>query len=140
MPDFRRFTNVDDLLDDGIENNSDIATKLASNVPPAPPPDETSIRIREETLSKVEAEESLTRLRQRKSSYSRYGVILGVILSLAGIISSIHPSEILVEHARIRYLATTHELVSPFRARIYGVSLAAIGIALVAFSLYRPKS
>jgi hypothetical protein len=133
----RRRTTVEDLLDDGIENASDLG-KAPVDAPL--PPDPAVLRKRSETLARVKAEHAAQLSATRRKSFSVFGVLLGLLIAAGGCALVIFPTDMQVEHSRIRYLPTVREHVTPARARLYGSVGLAFGLVLVVYSLYRPRS
>ena len=133
----RRRTTVEDLLDDGIENTSDLGkVPLDASLPSDP----AALRKRSETLARVKAEHAAELSTTRRKSLSVFGVLLGLLIAAGGCILVIFPADMRVEHSRIRYLPTVSEHVTPARSRLYGSAGLAFGLVLVVYSLYRPRS
>ena len=139
MRDFRRFTNVEDLLDDGVENNSDLPKSRPDQDDHTATTDPESVHIQSQGLEKNRLEDSATSKAINQKSRNIYGVMLGVIFSAIGLFAAINPTEMRVEHTRMKYLPTSFEYIDKLRGRIYGSTLFVFGIAVLAFSLYRPK-
>jgi hypothetical protein len=133
----RRQTTVEDLLDDGIENASDLA-KVPLDAPL--PSDPAALRKRSETLARVKAEQAAELSTTRRKSFSVFGALLGLLIAAAGCSLVVFPADMRVEHSRIRYLPTVWEHVTPGRSRLYGSVGLAFGLVLVVYSLYRPRS
>jgi hypothetical protein len=133
----RRRTTVEDLLDDGIENASDLGKAPLDT---ARPPDPEALQKRSETLAKVKAERAAQLSATRRKSFSVFGVLLGLLVATGGCLLVMFPTDMRVEHSRIRYLPTVWEHVTPARSRLYGSVGIAFGLALVVCSLYRPRS
>ena len=133
----RRRTTAEDLLDDGIENASDLG-KLPSDA--TLPPDPAALRKRSETLARVKAEHAAEFSAARRKSFSVFGVLLGLLIAAGGGALVVFPTDMRVEHSRIKYLPTVWEHVTPARSRLYGSVGLAFGLALVVYSLYRPRS
>lgn len=141
MPrDFRRFTNVDDLLDDGIENNSDLSSRTEEASADLSETDSRALQIQANTIAKVQKEQEQDRMAQRRKDYNLFGIVLGAILAISGLGLAMHPIAMRVEHARMKYLPTVVEQVTPNRGRLYGFSLFAFGLVLIYFSGPRIKS
>jgi hypothetical protein len=132
----RRRTTVEDLLDDGIENASDLG-KLSSDT--TLPPASEAIHKRSETLARVKAERAAELGAARRTSFSAFGVLLGLLIAIGGCLLVMFPPDMRVEHSRIRYLSTVWEHVTPARSRLYGSVATAFGLVLVVYSLYRPR-
>ena len=144
MPrDFRRFTTVDDLLDDGVENNSDLAARIArcdDDRDAQPTPDDPEVlRIREETIARVDREHAKAEDAAQQQSYSIIGVVIGLSLVIPGLAVLFHPVDMLVEHRRIRYLASVFEHITVGRSIFYCSFVVFFGLAIIYFSTRRFK-
>ena len=131
----RRYTTVEDLLDDGVENFSDVkrAVGQADNATEdvlADPTAAAAIQQHRERLRK-EAE-----ARPRRRGYSGVGLLLAIAMIAGGAVMVELAPDMWVEHAR-RYTRSSVEHVTPMRARVYGVSLLLCGAALGWFSIVR---
>ena len=132
----RRHTNVADILDDGIENNSDLSSfaspadseRLGADAPLAP-------RSRE--LQRTP--EPFVRPTMRES-ISRTGVLIGVVLMLGGGLLVLLPVDMGVYHHRVMYLPSFVEHVTPFRSRVYGSAGIVMGLMVLAFSTRRHQA
>jgi hypothetical protein len=133
----RRRTTVEDLLDDGTENASDVG-KSSSDA--TIPPDPAALRKRSETLARLRADHAAELRSARRKSFSAFGVLLGLLIAAGGSALVAFPTDMRVEHSRIRYLPTVWEHVTPARSRLYGSVGLAFGLALIVYSLYRPRS
>jgi hypothetical protein len=138
MPDkdeirIRKATNLYDLLDDGIANNSDIrelveredeiTAKAAIAIAQRPAPQRGSASAPEAIVPKAR-------------SWS--GILLGMLAFVAGAAEAIHPTAMNVWHDRARYgMRPFFEHVDPERARLYGICMAIFGLGLLAYSLVR---
>ena len=137
--DLRLTTNVEDLLDDGIENNSDLVDGELLREPEGNP-DPRALEIRAATIARNRAEEALALNQFRRKNLSYLGILLALVLAISGIALILRPMEIRVEHARMKYLPTVTEHVTAARSRLYGSVLLVAGIVLLAYSLQRPRS
>jgi hypothetical protein len=133
----RRRTTVEDLLDDGIENASDLGKPSSDARLPSDP---AALRKRSETLARLRAEHAAELSTARRKSFSAFGVLLGLLIAVGGGALVLFPTDMRVEHSRIRYLPTVWEHVTPVRSRLYGSVGLAFGLSLVVYSLYRPRS
>src|SRR5690606_1934333 len=103
-------TNVADLLDDGIENNSDLTSfatpvESAHSWTDAPPIHQSHEQQREPTTpARPMARESI----------SRTGILIGVVMVLGGILLVLLPVDMGVLHHRVMYLPSFVEHVTPF--------------------------
>lgn len=128
----QRRTNIADLLDDGVENYSDLRNAAASareasepESPPAPPrqPDAERIPVR---LAPVRA--------------SRLGVLIGAGMAISCALLYLHPADFIAFHPGTRTTRLRLEHVTPERCRAYGAIGVVVGVGLLAFSLYRPRN
>jgi hypothetical protein len=134
----KRHTNVEDLLDDGVENLSHLAAlDLQPESKPAPSPEFLAIRRRTVESNRIESERNDALAYRR--AFDHFGLALGVVMALSGVALLAFPVDMIVHHARIKYLASVAEHVTPARSRIYGATLCLGGLALVGFSLHRPR-
>jgi hypothetical protein len=134
----RRRTNIADLLDDGIENGSDIGTLHAdTGDEPAGAEEEAALRTRDETLAVVRAEQAAVEAATTRRR-SPYGLFLGVLIAAAGTWLIASPVDMRVLHAHSRY-ASFLEHVTPARSRLYGTAGLIGGLVLVGCALRRPS-
>jgi len=139
MPDprdwFRRYTTVEDPLDDGIENFSDL--QGAKGIAAEPEVDPALVagkqRAREQARLEIDGADRATLRR------SALGLFLAGVMCVAGTLLIAFPVHMRVLHVAVRYVPTTIERISPMRSRLYGGSLLAAGIAVAAFAWYRPR-
>ena len=132
----QRRTNIADLLDDGIENGSD----LASGQVPA----------REAVDDEAEAGRPIAATPPRpvapapssvepaRPTVSWFGVLVGLGLVAAGVRLFVVPVDMMVYHDRMKRPSFV-EHVTPERSRIYGAAGATVGLVVFAFALYRPR-
>lgn len=135
----RRRTNVEDLLDDGVENGSDLSRYHGQAEKPPGPAEEAALVRREEMLAVVRSEQAGVSAQFRRKAISPFGAVLGVVIALAGVMLIVHPVDMHVEHRRTRYLPTIWEHVTPLRSRLYGAAGAVFGAILVGYCLRRPS-
>ncbi|MFT3898120.1 MAG: hypothetical protein QM719_10585 [Thermomonas sp.] len=133
MPDkdeirIRRTTNLYDLLDDGIANNSDIGELIH----------------REDEVAKQRSGQAMPECRSvpkspaiSRKARSWFGIILGILVSIAGAETALHPVAMEVWHDRAKYLPSFWEYVDIERARGYGICVAIFGLLLLAYSLIK---
>jgi len=136
-------TNIEDLLDDGVENGSDIRARINEEDRPSAaedgsPADEALLRKRDETLAAVRAEQAAVLAKARRRAISPGGVALGLLVVLGGIWLIADPVDMRVEHRRMYRLPTFWEHVTPARSRFYGAAGVACGLLLIGYSLRRP--
>jgi hypothetical protein len=135
-----RRTNTADLLDDGIENGSDIKPfaktedDAVEDVPKLPrvlmPTQSSPLR----DLHKQKAPEAPP----QKEPISYVGLLIGACLLVFGVVMFLYPQDVSVYHERSRYRSFL-EHVTATGSQVYAVIALLIGIALCWFSLYRPK-
>ncbi len=124
----RQHTNVEDLLDDGIANNSDLSSFATSDqsrgeLPMASPDDLPP------QSSHIEPKKSEPEPEGRDFYVAAIGaLIIGVGLDLI-----FHPVDMIVYHLR----ATEH--VTPGRSEFYGVVLILFGLVLLVYGLRKPR-
>ncbi len=127
----RRVTTLYDLLDDGIENGSDLA-KIADLK-------RDSLEERPERLNSPPND-----ARSANSSpdgrRSWFGILLGLALSVAGASVALWPSSMMVWHHRIMYLPSVVEYVTASTARGYGIVVAIAGICIAVGFLVRLRA
>jgi len=134
----RRRTNVEDLLDDGIENNS-VAIPLAVSEEDVPVHDPRALAIQEATLRRVRAEQAQAARKRRKPGPSIFGVFLGVLLVLPATALLLFPVDMRVYHQRIRGRPDFIEHVTPPRSRLYAGAALLLGMGVLAWALARPR-
>ena len=130
-----RRTNIADLLDDGVENYSDLKDAAAApgqeDSDEECPPARAKVVLPGATLPEKEASPT--------PRASRLGVLIGACLAIACALLYLHPAEVsVVQQGRGWRWSVEH--VTPERARIYGAIGVIVGIGLLAFSLYRPRA
>lgn len=137
MPDrdeirIRRSTNLYDLLDDGIANNSDIRELVRRE-------DATAIEAKhatEDATPQSPQRRLLPQLPRIEQARSWFGILLGILVLVAGSEVALHPIAMLAWHMR-RGLWWSTEYVSIDRARFYGICIATFGLLLLVYSLIR---
>lgn len=124
----RKLTNLYDLLDDGIENGSDLpelarlqAEDGAGTATPSAPAPPRGDRPAEPVPSRR----------------SWGGVLLGAAFIAGGGAAALWPSELMVWHDRINYLPSFVEHVTRAGARGYGVAVTVGGLVVLVVSLLR---
>jgi hypothetical protein len=134
----RRRTNVADLLDDGVENGSDIVSDLPEADEPPTAGEASALRRREETLAAVRAEQAAIAAAARHRAFNPCGVAFGLLIAIGGAWLIASPVDMRVEHRRMMYLPTSWEHVTPARSRFYGTAGLVSGLLLIGYSLRRP--
>ena len=129
----RQHTNVEDLLDDRIENNSD----LKSFCPPAEPCDEPPVtELPEVQLEQVQAKPPMP----ERAQPDFFVAAIGTLMVGCGLSLVLHPVDLVVYHDRAKYFRRDFlEHVGHGRSEIYGAAGVLLGIALLIYSFYRPR-
>ena len=128
----RQHTNVEDLLDDGIENNSDVASFAELD----------DAGSSDASISQRAAQSSITTSRPdplASAPISFVGVILGSVLIVGGALLFFFPIDTFVYHQRAGRLPSFWEHVTRGGSEFYGVAGFLLGIALFAYSIYKPR-
>ena len=140
----RQNTNVEDLLDDGIENNSDLksfsrAADLNSDmaVPAEGTAGKSADPSSEGTSSTNPAPEDP--LEASQSRFSFFGVEIGVLIAAGGAFLVLFPVDMFVFHDRTKYYRPFWEHVTHGRSEFYGVVGLLLGIAVIGFAVYKPR-
>jgi hypothetical protein len=132
----RQHTNVEDLLDDGVENNSDLKCFAKGDELSC---DETDQDTSQTALRSVSGTITSVAPTDKSPSASVLGIALGLLTTLSGLVLVIFPVNMLVYHQRSRSFFGTWEFVTPGRSEFYGVSGLIIGLGIVLFATYRPR-
>jgi len=139
-----RRTNTADLLDDGIENGSDVRSFAGTEDDPADAVDAAQkiprrgeMPTQSSPLRDLHARE-LPEEVQPKQPISYLGLLIGACFVVFGIVVLLYPQDVFVMHDRVRY-RTYVEHVTATGSQIYAVIALVIGIALCWFSLYRAR-
>ena len=74
-----------------------------------------------------------------RAPVSYIGVLIGITLIVGGAWMFLDPTEMVVEHHRLRYLPSVAEHVSPATSQFYGVVGVVLGILMLAFAIYSPR-
>ena len=133
----RRRTTIADLLDDGIENGSDVAGLSAAAEELPVPGGEDALRKRDQTLAAIRAEQRAADATMARRSFSPYGVFLGVLIAAGGTWLIARPVDMRVLHDRAKHLPF-REHVTPARSRLYGTAGLVGGLLVVAYAMRRP--
>ena len=132
----RRYTSADDLLDDGVENFSDLGRVDSAE--------------ERDVVDGAHAPSALARTHVRvghltgahtntPARRSPLGLLLGGVMAMAGVALVVAAPDMPVEHVRLRYLPTIIEHVTPAVARFYGVVLFAAGIVTLVMAFRRTR-
>ena len=122
----RRHTNVEDLLDDGIVNNSDLSSFARSEQRPGDSPVVASTENPTQS-SQIEAHE------QQPEGRDFYVAAIGLFISGCGLDLMLHPVDMLVYHLK----AIEH--VTGARSEFYGAILTLFGAALLIYGLKKRR-
>ncbi|MBS0192952.1 MAG: hypothetical protein JSR34_01745 [Proteobacteria bacterium] len=138
-----RQTNVEDLLDDGIENGSDL--KFMQHLDAAP----ESAKVPAASITGNDCEEPRSHAQEpeplpaaepsQPSSPSWFGLSLGIVFVIGGLLLLIHPHAILIFHQRISRLPSFVEYISANDMLFYAIACMLLGLGLCVFSLYRSR-
>ena len=74
-----------------------------------------------------------------RAPISYIGVLIGITLIVGGVWMFLDPSEIRVEHHRLRFLPTVAEYITLGSSQFYGVAGALLGILVLVFATYSPR-
>lgn len=130
-----RYTTADDLLDDGVENFSDLKREGAASAaagPSDPGAMAANQRHRERRRNEAKA-------RPHLRSWSGVGLLLAVAMIAGGVVMLWAAPDMRVEHAAWKRARSSIEHVTPMRSRVYGVSFLLFGVALGYFSVARVR-
>jgi ferric-dicitrate binding protein FerR (iron transport regulator) len=140
----RQRTNLYDLLDDGIENNSDLEALRKAREEAAAAPEPSIDREGMDDAPRPEAASLSTSFGARESASApgrRHwaGALTGALSCAGGLWLLVAPATGLVFHDRIRYARPFIEQVSPLMSQVYGGALLVAGIAQLYFSLRQTR-
>ena len=133
-----RHTSANDLLDDGIENFSDLRGQYQNNES-SPPVDPAVAQVRDATLARIKTEQTDALQIAYRQSRSYFGLFLAVLMMAGGLAAVLYPVDMFVVHGGGPKSRAFLEHITPFRAQLYGGSLFLIGAVLGYYSLYRPR-
>ncbi|MDR7068511.1 hypothetical protein J2X02_001328 [Pseudoxanthomonas japonensis] len=136
----RRNTTIDDLLDDGVENDSDVNI-FSEGAPPQTGPAADVIqqrRIAYTDEQRVRAASSAHRA--MRGSRSFWGAATGGACIFVGTLLILYPVAMWVSHPGMKLAWPVMEWVSREGSILYGAVLVLFGGALAAFSLFVPRS
>jgi len=136
-----RRTNTADLLDDGIENGSDLKSfektedDVVDDLPQVPrrgemPTQSSPLR----DLHKKETPDAQI----PRAPISFFGVFVGACFLVFGVVRFLYPQDVSFYHERARYRTIVEHVTAP-GSQVYALIALAIGIALCWISLYRPR-
>ena len=74
-----------------------------------------------------------------RAPISYIGVLIGITLIVGGVWMFLDPSEIRVEHHRLRYLPTAAEYITRDTSQFYGVVGVLLGLLVLVFATYSPR-
>ncbi|HET7126387.1 MAG TPA: hypothetical protein VFI26_04745 [Lysobacter sp.] len=122
----RQHTNVEDLLDDGIANNSDLSSFAGSEQPPVDSPVVAS--------NEIPTQSAQVELSEPHSEARDFNVAaIGLFVSACGLDLMLHPVDMIVHHLK----AIEH--VTHSRSEFYGAILILFGIALLIYGLKKRR-
>jgi hypothetical protein len=121
----RQHTNVEDLLDDGVANNSDLSSFAESEQPLG----DTPVVASTETSTQSSHLEAPEQTEERDFQVAAIGVFIGG----CGLDLVLHPVDMIVYHLK----AIEH--VTGARSEFYGAILILFGIALVIYGLKKRR-
>lgn len=141
IKDALRRSTVIDLLDDGIENGSDLKSphrkrKDGDRASAAHPSGDASRGESDALVPAAKVSHPTTESTNKSISYS--GVFIGVGFVIAGAVMLASPHDLNVYHAAMRRHAFVEHIAKP-EMMVYAVIAIIFGIALCAYSLYRPR-
>ena len=122
----RQHTNVEDLLDDGIANNSDLSSFARSEQLPDDSPAVASIKSQTQS-PRIEAPE------QPQEQRDFQVAAIGLFVSGCGLGLMFHPVDMIVYHLK----AIEH--VTNARSELYGAVLVLFGAALLIYGLKKRR-
>jgi hypothetical protein len=129
----RQHTNVEDLLDDGIENNSD----LKSFASPEQPSGESPVAADAEIPPKPSPVEAP---RPEPAERDFFVAAIGVLIMGCGLQLVLYPADLIVHHDRGKYPYRDFlEHVTSGRSEVYGSVGILLGAALLIYAFYRPR-
>lgn len=138
---FLRQSNTADLLDDGIENGSDLKSRARTEkeAPDAPPGHALDEPAASPAQEYAQHQQQAPETAPPAASVSYLGLFLGVSSLAAGIMLLVDPHDLRIFHSAMRYRGSI-EHVTAFGSQTYGVLALIFGIALCWYALYRPKN
>ena len=132
----QRRTNITDLLDDGIENYSDL--KPGASAAGAADAEGTTVAESPGATASPRSAASTPTTASPRPTVAWFGLLLGIAFVAAGVRLFLAPVDLMVYHQRMKRPSFV-EHVTPQRSRIYGTAAAVVGLGLLGFSLYRPR-
>ena len=129
----RQHTNVEDLLDDGIENNSDLKSFATHEQFPDESPVAAPSKISPQP-SRVEAPTP------EPADRDFFLAAIGVLILGCGLQLVLYPVDLFVYHVRGKYPYRDFlEHVTSGRSEVYGSFGILLGAALLIYALYSPR-
>ena len=135
-----RRTNTADLLDDGIENGSDLksfAQTEATDGVDLPEVSQVDMPTQSSPLRNLDAQKTPKAV-PPKVSISYLGMFFGACFLVSGVLLFLFPQDGYVFHDRLKSRVFV-EHVTATGLQVYAVIALAVGIVLCGFSMYRPK-
>ena len=131
----RQNTNVEDLLDDGIENNSDMASFAEIDGS-----DSSAAAISQQSEPSSQSPLSADRPDPVASApISFIGALLGSVLIIGGALLVLLPIDTFVFHQQAGRLPSFWEHVTVGGSEFYGGAGLLLGLSLIACSIYKPR-
>jgi hypothetical protein len=136
-----RQSNIVDLLDDGIENGSDL--RVPSRVdedaqgPDAGDANKESFKRLEQSSGRRAAPPEPREIPKASVNYA--GLAIGTGFAVSGALIFPDARAINILHGSLRYRPAWIEHLTATESRVYALVAIVFGIALCAFSLYRPR-
>jgi len=134
-----RRTNTADLLDDGIENGSDLKSFAKTEDDPVddvPKVSQAGAPTQSSPLRDL-PKKAAPEQRAPGEPISYFGLSIGACFLVFGVVMFLFPQDVSFYHERTRY-RTIVEHVTTTGSLIYAVIALVVGIALCWISLYRP--
>jgi hypothetical protein len=140
-----RRTNTADLLDDGIENGSDLKSFAKTDdsldnvdaIDDVPKVSKSGTPTQSSPLRDLPKEKAPEELPPGEP-ISYLGLFIGACFLVFGVVMFLYPRDVSVYHDRIKYKPFVEHVTST-GSQVYSVIAFVIGLALCWFSLYRPK-
>jgi hypothetical protein len=126
----RQHTNVEDLLDDGIEHNSD-SRSFATRDQPAEEP---------AVAARIPSQPSHNQARSEPAQRDFFVAAIGVVIMGCGLGLVLYPMDFIVFHDAARYVSRdVLEHVTAARSRIYGSVGILLGAVALVYALRKPR-
>jgi len=135
-----RRSNVGDLIDDGIENGSDLkaSARIEESEQKAPEVSNIDLPTQSKRRPALPGKDRRPAAPER-DPMSYLGLFLGACFLLPGVALFLFPREVSVYHDRLKHGPSVVEHVTTLVAQAYALIAIVAGIAACGFSLYRPR-